>query len=81
MSEALQALDAILYEASGGAIVRGGALTASPNEVVRQRIREFKRLNALREQEGESQPLRRIRRPRSLKDIIKAKPRRRVSWK
>jgi hypothetical protein len=33
------------------------------------------------EQEEESQPIRRIRRPRSLKDIIKAKPRRRAPWK
>ena len=32
------------------------------------------------QEEEESQPLRRIRRPRSLKDIIKAKPRR-VPWK
>ena len=34
------------------------------------------------EQEEESQPLRRkIGRPRSLKDITKAKPRRRAPWK
>jgi hypothetical protein len=34
------------------------------------------------EQEEESQPLRRKSgRPRSLKDIIKAKPRRRAPWK
>jgi hypothetical protein len=33
------------------------------------------------QEEEESQPLRRIRRPRSLKDIIKAKPRRRAPWK
>jgi hypothetical protein len=32
------------------------------------------------EQEEESQPLRKIGRPRSLKDIIKAKPRR-APWK
>jgi hypothetical protein len=33
------------------------------------------------EQEEDSQPLWRIGRPRSLKDIIKAKPRRRAPWK
>jgi hypothetical protein len=33
------------------------------------------------EQEEESQPLRRTGASRSLKDIIKAKPRRRASWK
>jgi hypothetical protein len=31
--------------------------------------------------EEESRPLRRTGRPRSLKDIIKAKPRRRAPWK
>jgi hypothetical protein len=48
VSEALRILDEALYEASGGAILRGGALTASPNEAVRRRIREFKRLEAER---------------------------------
>jgi hypothetical protein len=48
VSEVLQALDATLHEATGGAIVRGGALTASPSETVRQRIREFKRMDAVR---------------------------------
>ena len=33
------------------------------------------------EQEEESQPLRRTGASRSLKDIIKAKPRRRAPWK
>jgi hypothetical protein len=33
------------------------------------------------EQEEESQPLQRTGTPRSLKDIIKAKPRRRAPWK
>ena len=47
MSEAaLKALDEALYEVSGGVIVRGGALTASPDERVRRRIRVFKRLEA-----------------------------------
>jgi hypothetical protein len=33
------------------------------------------------EQEEESQPLRKTGRPRSLKDITKAKPKRRAPWK
>jgi hypothetical protein len=33
------------------------------------------------EQEEDSQPLRKSGRPRSLKDITKAKPRRRAPWK
>jgi hypothetical protein len=33
------------------------------------------------EQEEESQPLRKTERSRSLKDIIKSKPRRRAPWK
>jgi hypothetical protein len=33
------------------------------------------------EQEEESEPLRKSGRPRSLKDITKAKPRRRAPWK
>jgi hypothetical protein len=33
------------------------------------------------EQEEDSQPLRKSGTPRSLKDIIKAKPRRRAPWK
>jgi hypothetical protein len=33
------------------------------------------------EQEEESQLLRKRGRPRSLKDIVKAKPRRRANWK
>ena len=33
------------------------------------------------DQGEESQPLRKSGRPRSLKDIIKAKPRRRAPWK
>jgi hypothetical protein len=33
------------------------------------------------EQEEESQPLRRTGTPRSLKDITKAKPKRRAPWK
>jgi hypothetical protein len=32
-------------------------------------------------EQEESQPLRKSGRPRSLKDIIKAKPRRRTPWK
>lgn len=45
---ALKALDEALYEVSGGLIFRGGALTASPSEEVRRRIRDFKRLEAER---------------------------------
>lgn len=44
---ALKALDEALYEVSGGLIFRGGALTASPSEEVRRRIRVFKRLEAM----------------------------------
>jgi hypothetical protein len=42
--------------------------------------RRFERKETDQEEE-ESQPLRKTRRPRSLKDITKAKPRRRAPWK
>ena len=48
MNAALKALDEALYEVSGGVIRRGGALTASPSEEVRRRIKEFKRMDAVR---------------------------------
>jgi hypothetical protein len=42
----------------------------------------FERRESEQEEEEESQPLRRkTGRPRSLKDITKAKPRRRAPWK
>jgi hypothetical protein len=41
--------------------------------------RRFERKES--EQEEESQPLRKTGTPRSLKDITKAKPRRRAPWK
>jgi hypothetical protein len=47
VSETLKALDEALYNISGGLIQRGGALTASPSEEVRRRIREFKRIDAV----------------------------------
>ncbi len=46
---ALKALDEALYEVSGGLIVRGGALTAKPNEAHRRLIRTFKQTQAMRE--------------------------------
>ena len=48
VSTSWKSLDEALAAASGGLIQRGGALTASPSEEVRRRIREFKRMDAVR---------------------------------
>jgi hypothetical protein len=44
-----------------------------------KRLPRFERRES--EQEEDSQPLRKAGRPQCLKDIIKAKPRRRAPWK
>src|SRR5215217_5041893 len=49
MSEALQALDAILYEASGGAIVRGGAKDSKPDPEYRQFLKDWQKVQWARE--------------------------------
>src|SRR5215213_8706328 len=49
MSEALEALDAILYEASGGAIVRGGAKDSKPDREYRQSLKDWQKVQWARE--------------------------------
>jgi hypothetical protein len=49
VSEALQALDAILYEASGGAIVRGGAKDSKPDPEYRQFLKDWQMVQWARE--------------------------------
>ena len=52
MNASLKALDDALFEGTGGKVVRGGALTAKPDENHRRLIRIFKETQAIREEEA-----------------------------
>ena len=56
-----------------------GSIRHSGVQEILRRAQEVE--DEITEQEQESQPLRKTGTPRSLKDITKAKPRRRAPWK
>ena len=64
-----KSLDEALAAVSGGAIRRGGALTAKPNEQQRRRIRAFKRWEAIRGAEAEREEMEAYRREEAMLEI------------